>query len=236
MLREEFATFTDHLLLQGQSCDAACDLNWRLSTVSGHRILIMVSRTMYAASAVLGQHEEGLLADARITGVVSNHLDAAAHAELRGVPFVHIPTGDSAESKAEAERRLLHLVITQRITVLVLARYMQVLSPMLCAELEAAGVTVINLHHGDVAAYPGARPGRRALERGSRKIAATVHVATKDLDMGPIIDQEFWRLPPAASEQDIARLQWRGGALLAETLWAWLSGRVVLCGSTAEII
>ncbi|EWM19778.1 formyltransferase family protein [Kutzneria sp. 744] len=231
-LQAGFTEHVGHLIAEGQRVDPAFDVSWRLSRVGAHRILIMVSKTLYGLYNVLGMYAEGLLGDAHIVGVVSNHRDAHVLDGLGGVPFAFVPTDD----KDEAERRLLHMVIHQRVNVIVLARYMQVLSPWLCAELEAAGVLVINLHHGDAIGFPGARPSRQALERGARQIGATVHVATKDLDRGPILDQGFWPVPPAASEQDLTRIQWRGGPLLAETLWAYLSGRVVVCGASAEII
>ncbi len=233
-LRTDFGQHVAAVLARGRATDPALDVTWRLSTVSGHRILMMVSKTLYAAHAVLGQHAEGLLGDAHLVGLVTNHRNAQGMDGYAGVPVTHIPV--DPRDKTGAERRLLHLIRSQRVNVLVLARYMQVLSPWLCEELEADGVIVINLHHGDAVAYPGARPGRQALDRGSRQVGATVHVATQDLDMGPILAQEFYPLPPAATEKDVARLQWRGGALLAETVWAWLSGRIVVCGATAEII
>ena len=121
--------------------------------------------------------------------VVSNRTDLAETAARHGIPFEHVAV--TPETRADAEARLLDLVETHRIDLVVLARYMQILSDEVCARLAGR---IINIHHSFLPSFVGARPYHQAWERGVKIIGATAHYATADLDEGPIIDQDVARV------------------------------------------
>jgi formyltetrahydrofolate deformylase len=121
--------------------------------------------------------------------VISNHEDAAAMAGFYGLPFHHVPV--TPEGKRDAERRQMELLEGERIDLVVLARYMQVLSPEF---VERYPARIINVHHSFLPAFSGARPYHAAFERGVKLIGATAHYVTDVLDDGPIIEQEVVRV------------------------------------------
>jgi formyltetrahydrofolate deformylase len=162
--------------------------------------------------------------------VISNHPDLAEDVRAFGVPFVHIPV--TRDTKAEAERRQLEL-LTGNFDLVVMARYMQVLS---AGFLEAVGVPVINIHHSFLPAFAGAGPHQRARERGVKLIGATAHYATEHLDEGPIIEQDVVR----ASHRDSAEELERRGADVERTVLAravqWhCEDRVVIDGERTVV-
>jgi formyltetrahydrofolate deformylase len=161
------------------------------------RAALMVSRYDHCLLDLLWRARRDEL-DLDVGLVISNHADLADEVRAFGVPYVHIPV--TADSKAEAERRQLEL-LTANFDLVVLARYMQILSG---GFLEAVGVPVINIHHSFLPAFAGAGPYQRARDRGVKLIGATAHYATEDLDEGPII------------EQDVIRVSHRDGALELE--------------------
>ncbi|MFZ5927902.1 MAG: formyltetrahydrofolate deformylase [Acidobacteriota bacterium] len=152
------------------------------------RVAVFVSKYLHCLSDLLHRRREGeLRADIRL--VVSNHEDAAALAGFYGVRFHHVPV--TPASKAEAERRQLELLEREEIDLVVLARYMQVLSPEFVARYPAR---IINVHHSFLPAFSGARPYQAAFERAVKLIGATAHYVTEELDDGPIIEQEVVRV------------------------------------------
>jgi len=153
--------------------------------LSGERdkVAILVSRYDHCLYDLLLRNQYGELAG-DIAVVVSNHPDLADVAAHFGVPFVHVPVLEGR--KAEAESQILALLQERGIDLVVLARYMQILTPTL---VEPYRNRIINVHHGFLPAFQGARPYHQAYARGVKLIGATSHYVTADLDMGPIIEQ-----------------------------------------------
>jgi formyltetrahydrofolate deformylase len=173
-------------------------MEWRLSHAGRKkRIGILVSRDEHCLLDLLWRCRRGEL-EAEIVGVVSNHRDVEADVGSFGVPFSHVPI--TKETKAAAEQQILS-VFAGGIDLLVLARYMQILSG---AFLTQVGVPVINIHHSFLPAFVGAEPYRRALERGVKIIGATAHYVTEELDDGPIIEQDVERV---SHRHDVAELE-----------------------------
>lgn len=177
------------------------DMTWQLDVVGRPvRTLILVSRAAHCLQDLLfRQRSEGLPLD--IVGVVGNHTDLAGLAEFYGVPFHHVPV--TPDTKADAEARLLELVADLDVELVVLARYMQILSDDLCRRLEGK---VINIHHSFLPSFKGARPYAQAHDRGVKLIGATAHYVTADLDEGPIIEQDVERVDHTKSVEDMVRL------------------------------
>jgi formyltetrahydrofolate deformylase len=152
------------------------------------RILVMVSKFGHCLNDLIFRWRAGTLGG-DIALVVSNHQDLQPMAEAAGLPFVHIPV--SAATKAHAEARLLELVDQHHIDLVVLARYMQILSDELCTTLAGRA---INIHHSFLPGFKGAKPYHQAYSRGVKLVGATAHYVTADLDEGPIIEQEVIRV------------------------------------------
>ena len=160
------------------------------------RTLIMVSKFGHCLNDLLYRIRIGAL-PIEVPLVVSNHLDFAQTVSAQGIRFEHLPV--NPENKARQEQKLLELVEEERIDMVVLARYMQVLSPKLCERLPGR---VINIHHSFLPSFKGARPYNQAYERGVKLIGATAHYVTDDLDEGPIIEQAVERVHHALSGED----------------------------------
>lgn len=161
------------------------------------RVLIMVSRFGHCLNDLLFRHSTGAL-PVEIPAIVSNHRDFYQLAAAHGIPFHHLPV--TPEDKPRRERQLLDIFEEERCDLVVLARYMQVLSPELCQRLEGRA---INIHHSFLPSFQGAAPYRQAQERGVKLIGATAHYVTADLDEGPIIEQDVARVDHAASLEDL---------------------------------
>lgn len=167
---------------------------------SRRRALIMVSTSDHCLSDLLYRRENGDL-PVDIVAVVSNHPDLQPLASRYGVPFYEVPV--AATNKTEAEARLRELIDEHNVDFVVLARYMQVLSPELCEELRGR---VVNIHHSFLPGFKGARPYHQAYERGVKLIGATAHFVTAGLDDGPIIDQDVVRVSHARTPKDLIAL------------------------------
>jgi len=164
-------------------------MRWSLDEVGRPvRTLIMASREAHCLSDLLFRAREGIL-PIEVVGVVANHADLAPLAEFYRVPFHHVPV--TRETKAQAEASLLALVRQHDVELVVLARYMQILSDAVCRELPGR---VINIHHSFLPSFKGARPYAQAHTRGVKLIGATAHYVTPDLDEGPIIEQDVARV------------------------------------------
>ena len=161
------------------------------------RVLIMVSRFGHCLNDLLFRHRIGAL-PIDVVGVVSNHRDFEDLADDNDIPFHHLPV--TPESKAEAEGQLLRIVDEQSVDLVVLARYMQVLSKELCSTLEGRA---INIHHSFLPSFKGGKPYHQAHERGVKLIGATAHYVTTDLDEGPIIEQEVARVDHSLSAEKL---------------------------------
>jgi formyltetrahydrofolate deformylase len=147
------------------------------------RVLIMVSNFDHCLEDLLYRHRTGEL-KMDITAIVSNHVTLQPTAALHRIPFFHLPV--TPGTKAEQERKLLELIDSTRSDLVVLARYMQILSDDLCKRLQ---FRAINIHHSFLPGFKGAKPYHQAYERGVKVIGATAHFVTSDLDEGPIIEQ-----------------------------------------------
>ncbi|WP_424889626.1 formyltetrahydrofolate deformylase [Streptomyces sp. XH2] len=152
------------------------------------RIVLMVSKFGHCLNDLLFRSRIGAL-PVEIAAVVSNHTDFAELVGSYGIPFHHIPV--TKDTKAEAEAKLLELVQAEDVELVVLARYMQVLSDDLCKVLSGK---IINIHHSFLPSFKGAKPYHQAHARGVKLIGATAHYVTADLDEGPIIEQEVERV------------------------------------------
>jgi formyltetrahydrofolate deformylase len=160
------------------------------------RTLIMVSKFGHCLNDLLYRHQIGALS-LEIPAVVSNHPDMGPIVAAHGITYRHMPV--TPDSKAQQEAALLALIESEKIELVVLARYMQVLSPEVCKRL---GGRVINIHHSFLPSFKGARPYHQAYERGVKLIGATAHYVTDQLDEGPIIEQSVERVHHALSPDD----------------------------------
>ncbi len=189
------------------------------------RVAIMVSREDHCLSDLLWRWRSGELG-AEIVAVVSNHSDHADQVTSLGLPFHHVPVAGGERSAAEEQ--VLEL-LGGEIDLLVLARYMQILSAGFLARLDAPA---INIHHSFLPAFVGADPYARAHERGVKLIGATAHYVTEELDAGPIIDQDVTRVSHRDEVDDLMRIGRDIERLvLARAVMAHLDDRVLLDGA-----
>ncbi len=165
------------------------------------RVVVFVSRYDHCLLDLLWRWQHGGL-PVEIVAVISNHDDLRGAVEAFGVAYHHVPV--TKDTKAEAEARALEL-IDDTVDFVVLARYMQILSPGLLATLGERGVPAINIHHSFLPAFAGAKPYDQARRRGVKLIGATAHYVTADLDEGPIIEQDVARVSHQAESADLVR-------------------------------
>ncbi|MEA2419095.1 MAG: formyltetrahydrofolate deformylase [Thermoleophilaceae bacterium] len=205
-------------------------MSWSLQDASQpKRLALMVSREDHCLLDLLWRWRRGEL-DVDIGVVISNHADLAEEVARFDVPFEHVPV--TKDTKPEAERRQLAL-LRGNFDLVVLARYMQILSGDFLAQL---GAPVINIHHSFLPAFAGAGPYQRAKERGVKLIGATAHYVTEDLDEGPIIEQDVIRV---SHRDDTAALVRLGAdierSVLARAVRWHCEDRVLVSGSTTVV-
>ncbi|MEL0612579.1 formyltetrahydrofolate deformylase [Marinomonas arenicola] len=163
---------------------ARFNMDWEMLDKSEPvKVLLMVSKFDHCLDDLLYRHRKGEL-PMEITAVVSNHRDLRPMVEREGIRFVHLPV--TKDNKAEQEKALLNIIDETNTDLVVLARYMQILSDSLCKKLHGRA---INIHHSFLPGFKGAKPYHQAHERGVKLIGATAHYVTSDLDEGPIIEQ-----------------------------------------------
>ncbi|MCU6481718.1 formyltetrahydrofolate deformylase [Arthrobacter sp. A2-55] len=185
-------------------------LNWQLHRAGAPvRTLILASKAAHCINDLLFLQRSGTL-PIEIPAIVSNHRDLEPLADFYGIPFYYIPV--TPETKAHAEDQLLELVTRLDVELVVLARYMQVLSDKLCRHLEGRA---INIHHSFLPSFKGAKPYHQAHARGVKIIGATAHYVTAALDEGPIIEQEVIRVDHGHSVEKFVSM---GRAVEARTL------------------
>lgn len=193
------------------------------------RMAILVSRYDHCLVDLLWRWRRGDL-EAQIVAVVSNHDDLRGEVEPAGVPYHHVPV--QKDRKQEAEQAMLGLLLG-KVDVVVLARYMQVLSGEF---LDALGVPVINIHHSFLPAFAGADPYRRARERGVKLIGATAHYVTAELDGGPIIEQDVVRVQHSQSTTELERVgRDIERTVLARAVSLHLDDRVIVDGARTVV-
>jgi len=194
------------------------------------RALILVSKYDHCLIDLVYRWNVGELG-ADIALVVSNHRDLGDTVAHYGIEFAHLPV--TTETKAEAEEALLNLVDSHRIDIVVLARYMQILSGGLCAQLAGRA---INIHHSFLPGFKGARPYHQAWQRGVKVIGATAHYVTADLDEGPIIDQDVARVWHSHTPEQLAIIgRDIERVVLSRAVKAHAEGRVFLLGDRTAV-
>ena len=164
------------------------------------RILLMVSKFDHCLEDLLYHYTIGDL-PIDIPAIVSNHEDCRATAEAHNIPFIYLPV--TPETKAEQEAKLFDLVEQYGIDYVVLARYMQIISPELCHKLPGR---IVNIHHSFLPGFIGAKPYHQAYNRGVKMIGATSHFVTADLDEGPIIDQDIQRVGHSQTVENLVSI------------------------------
>lgn len=195
----EAPDYADLAALIGQKCQSL-GMTWSLVMRDPpKRTAILVSKQDHCLYDLILRHRAGELRT-DLACVVSNHPDAGEIAAKYGLRFHHLPV--TRETKAEQEAKLLEVLRAENVQLVVLARYMQVLSERV---LEGAGCPIINIHHSFLPAFVGERPYHRAHERGVKLTGATAHYVTAELDAGPIIEQDVVRISHADSVEDMIR-------------------------------
>ncbi|MFZ6844220.1 formyltetrahydrofolate deformylase [Undibacterium sp. RuTC16W] len=180
-------------------------MDWQLHDARHKpRVMLMVSKIGHCLNDLLFRYKSGLL-PVEIKAIVSNHTDFYQLAASYNIPFHHLPlaTGSGADAKRAQEQKVLDIVNSNDIELVVLARYMQILSPELCNALKGKA---INIHHSFLPSFKGAKPYYQAHERGVKLIGATAHFVTGDLDEGPIIEQDVERVDHAMEPEALTAI------------------------------
>jgi formyltetrahydrofolate deformylase len=206
-------------------------MDWRISyTDTPKRMAILVSRYDHCLIDLLWRWDAGEL-KAQIPLVVSNHPNLEARAASYGIPFFHLPV--TKETKAQQESKVLDLLAEHEVDLVVLARYMQILSPTFVSAYPSG---IINIHHSFLPAFAGADPYRRAHERGVKTIGATAHYVTDELDAGPIIHQDVAHVTHRDTVEDLALLgQDVERRVLARAVRWHLEDRVLVDGNRTVV-
>jgi formyltetrahydrofolate deformylase len=200
------------------------EMSWSLNfSDKKKRMAIMVSKYDHCLYDLLLRHQYGEL-DTDISMIVSNHLDLESVAAHFKVPYFYIPR--NKDNRQEADQKALELFQSHQTDFVVMARYMQILTPTI---LDAFPYKVINVHHGFLPAFKGAKPYHQAYEKGVKLIGASSHYATLDLDMGPLIEQETTRVNHSYCVEDLVRLgRDIENSVLAEAVKAHIEDRIIV--------
>ncbi len=206
-------------------------MHWQLELSSAHpRVAVLVSKYDHCLADLLYRQGSGELA-CEIPLIVSNHPDAKPLAEFHGIPYYYTPV--AKEKKAAAEAEQLELLEKHHVDLVVLARYMQILSPEFVAHYPGR---IINVHHSFLPAFMGAKPYHRAHERGVKLIGATSHFVTEELDEGPIIEQDVARVSHRDQIEDLIQ---KGRdlekAVLSRAVRWWIERRILVYGKKTVI-
>ena len=205
-------------------------MTFSLTGDSPQRVLVMVSKAGHCLNDLIFRWRAGSLGG-ELVAVVSNHEDLRPMAEAAGLPFLHVPVTPS--TKPEAELRLLELVEEYRVDLVVLARYMQVLSDGMCRTLLGRA---INIHHSFLPGFKGAKPYHQAYDRGVKLVGATAHYVTPDLDEGPIIEQEVIRIDHTFDPRSLATVGRDAEALALSRAVRWHCERRVLLNDRSTVV
>ncbi len=206
-------------------------MNWKLtSSTRRPRMALFCSQYLHCMADLLHRWRTGELA-CEIPVIISNHREVEKLAAFDGVPFEHVPL--SAGTRAEAEARQLDLLARHEIELIVLARYMQILSPAFVARYPAA---IINVHHSFLLAFTGARPYHAAHARGVKLIGATSHYVTEVLDDGPIIEQDVARISHRDQVEDLVARGRDLERLVLSRAVRWHLNRRILCYGNKTVV
>jgi len=220
-LRESFATLA-----------AQFGMRWELHDANVKpRVVIMVSKIGHCLNDLLFRYRTGQL-NIEIPAIISNHKEFYQLAASYDVPFHHFPL-TSKDGKAQQEARVLEVVDESKADLVVLARYMQILSPELCTKLEGRA---INIHHSFLPSFKGAKPYYQAFDRGVKLIGATAHYVTTDLDEGPIIEQEVERVDHSMTPDQLTAIGRDVECVTLARAVKWhVEHRIVLNGSKTVV-
>ncbi|WP_310621432.1 formyltetrahydrofolate deformylase [Flexibacterium corallicola] len=209
----------------------AYDLDWKIHDLTVKpRVLILVSKTGHCLNDLLYRNSTGQL-NMDLVGVASNHTAWQARVEHEQIPFHHFPI--TKETKPQQEAQILELIDKENVDLVILARYMQVLSDDLCRKLEGR---VINIHHSFLPSFIGANPYHRAHKRGVKMVGATAHYVTADLDEGPIIEQDVSRVEHYNTPEElVAQGRDTESQVLARAIKYHLEHRILLNGERTVI-
>jgi formyltetrahydrofolate deformylase len=206
-------------------------MEWEIADAARKaRVVILASKQLHCLNDLLHRYRTGAL-PMEIPAVISNHNDARGIVEWHGIPFHHLPIENG--DKLAQEARIREVIDAERADVVILARYMQILSPELSAHLRGRA---INIHHSFLPSFKGAKPYHQAHERGVKLIGATAHYVTDALDEGPIIDQEVTRVDHGHSPEQLAAMgQDIEAQVLTRSLKYQLEHRVLLNGAKTVV-
>ena len=232
-MRVHFGHATELSALQKSMAELAKEMNMTYdirSVDTKPKVLIMVSKIGHCLNDLLFRVKSGQL-KIEVPIIVSNHPEFADMAKTHGIEFHHLPV--TKDTKAQQESKILELIKQHNIDLVVLARYMQVLSPRLCTEMSGK---IINIHHSFLPSFKGAKPYHQAYERGVKIIGATAHFVTADLDEGPIIEQRIARVDHALSPNELVveGSNVESQVLAAAVKW-WSEKRVFLNGAKTVV-
>ncbi|GLQ05080.1 formyltetrahydrofolate deformylase [Sneathiella chinensis] len=221
----------DSLSAEFEEIGRTFDMTWSFHDESQKmKVLIMVSRFGHCLNDLLYRWRIGAL-PIDIVGVVSNHLDYQKLVVNHDIPFHYVPV--TKDTKPEAEARQLAIIEETGAELVVLARYMQVLSDEMCRRMSGR---IINIHHSFLPSFKGANPYKQAFQRGVKLIGATSHYVTADLDEGPIIEQDIVRVTHAQSAEDYVSLgRDVESQVLARAIHAHIHRRVFLNGNKTVV-
>ena len=194
------------------------------------RVALLVSKFGHCLNDLLYRYRIGAL-EIEIPAIISNHRDFYQLAAANNIPFHHLPV--NAANKLKQEQRLMEIIRDERCDLVVLARYMQILSPELCAQLKERA---INIHHSFLPSFQGAKPYQQAHDRGVKLIGATAHYVTEDLDEGPIVEQDVARVGHGATVEDCAAVgRDVESAVLARAVKWHVERRILLNGNRTVV-
>ena len=226
------AAVTAESFIRGfQPVATAYDFDWKLHDLAVKpRVLILVSKFGHCLNDLLYRNEIGHL-PMTLVGVASNHPAMRRRVEAEGVPYIHLPV--TPGTKGEQETALRELIAREGVDLVVLARYMQILSGELCDWLAGRA---INIHHSFLPSFVGARPYHQAHERGVKLIGATAHYVTPVLDAGPIIEQDVGRVDHSASAEQLMEIgRDIEATVLARAVKFHLEHRVLINGNRTVV-
>ncbi|TLM71282.1 formyltetrahydrofolate deformylase [Pseudarthrobacter sp. NamB4] len=223
---------TDDLRRSFEPVAEKWQMNWQLEPHGRkRRVLVMVSKMGHCLNDLLFRARTGDI-PVEIVAVVSNHRDQEGLVQWHGIPFFHVPV--TKDTKPDAEARLLELVDAFDVELVVLARYMQVLSDGLSAQL--AGRT-INIHHSFLPSFKGAKPYHQAYERGVKTVGATAHYVNAELDEGPIISQQVIEVDHTYTADDLVAVGRDAECVALRNAVRWhCEGRILLLGNRTVIL
>jgi len=234
-LRVHFAlpegTAIDPLKKDFEELAAELQMQWNIYDAQHKaRLLILVSKQGHCLNDLLFRVQSKQL-HAQVVGIISNHRDFESMAQANDVPFHYLPV--TPETKVNQEAQILAIADKERADLVVLARYMQILSPELSKALHGRA---INIHHSFLPSFKGARPYYQAHARGVKIIGATAHYVTHDLDEGPIIEQDIERVDHAMSAQDLTQVGSDVESLvLSRAVRSHIEHRILLNGSRTVV-